>query len=195
MRISMRVPRSITFLLAMTVLLGVAYPALVTVVAQLAFPKQANGSLESIDSRDVGSELLAQKFESPRYFQARPSATDYAYIGAGATNLGPTSAALAKAVADRQAAWEKSFGGRAPREMLYASGSGLDPDISVESALAQLPVVAAARKLDTQAKVELEKALRDEAAKTSSPISAPRVNVVRFNILLRTDPRFAGGGE
>lgn len=195
MRMPFKVPASISFLLAMTLLLGFAYPALVTGIAQLAFPKEANGSLLVVDGAVRGSRLLAQDFSSPAFFRARPSATAYTYIGAGGSNLGPTSAALAKAVADRRAAWESSFGPAAPADMLYASGSGLDPDISLEAALAQVSSVAKARALDAKAEAELEKVVRDEAARSASPIAAPRVNVVELNAIAATDPRFAGRGR
>jgi K+-transporting ATPase ATPase C chain len=80
-----KIPKSITFLLGMTILTGVLYPAALTLVAQLAFPAKANGSQLVIDGAVRGSGLLAQKFLSPRYFHARPSASDYAYVGAGAS--------------------------------------------------------------------------------------------------------------
>lgn len=190
MHIPARVPRSLTFLIAMTVLVGVAYPALVTVIAQLAFPAKANGSLIVQGGKVRGSSLLAQKFERPSFFHARPSATDYAYIGAGASNLGPTSADLAKSVAERKAAWEASCGAPAPAEMLYASASGLDPDISPDAALRQVDRVAGARGLGVDARSELAQAIRDMAAASKSLIGPPRVNVVSLNVLLETDPRF-----
>jgi K+-transporting ATPase ATPase C chain len=174
----------------MTILVGVLYPALVTAVAQLAFPAKANGSLAVIGGKVRGSTLLAQKFESPLYFRPRPSASDYAYIGAGASNLGPISGDLAKAVVDRRAAWKKGFGKDAPEDMLYSSASGLDPDISLEAALAQVSSVAAARA-GTSGRPEpagLEAAiaaeLRKRAAAATTLIGPPRVNVVSLNAWL-----------
>ncbi len=151
-----KIPKSITFLLGMTILTGVLYPAAITLVAQLAFPSRANGSLLVVNGAVRGSSLLAQKFESSRFFRARPSASDYAYVGAGASNFGPVSADLAKAVADRRAAWAKDFGGQAPEGMAYASASGLDPDIGVEAALAQVDRVASARSLGAAQKAALQ---------------------------------------
>jgi K+-transporting ATPase ATPase C chain len=191
MHIPAKVPRSITFLIAMTVLVGLAYPALVTVIAQLAFPAKANGSLIVRDGKVRGSSLLAQKFEHPGFFHARPSATDYAYIGSGASNLGPTSTDLAKSVAERKAGWEASYGAPAPAEMLYASGSGLDPDIGPDVALRQVDRVVIARGLSEDAKSKLAQAIRDMAAASRSLIGPPRVNVASLNVLLETDPRFA----
>jgi len=191
MRIPSKVPRSLTFLLAMTLLVGVAYPALVTGIAQLVFPKQANGSLLAQGGKVRGSSLLAQKFESPIFFRARPSATDYAYIGAGASNLGPTSAAIAKAVAERRASWEAAYGTSAPEEMLYASASGLDPDIGLGAALSQVESVAKSRGLSAGAGLELGQAIRDMAAASKGLIGPPRVNVVVLNALLENDKRFA----
>jgi potassium-transporting ATPase KdpC subunit len=195
MRIEAKVPRSLTFLLAMTVLLGVAYPALVTGIAQLAFPRQANGSLIAKEGKVRGSSLLAQKFESPIFFRARPSATDYAYVGAGASNLGPTSAALEKAVEERRAAWEKDFGPGVPGEMLYASASGLDPDISLEAALAQEPRVAAARGLDRAASEALKEELRAEAEASASLIGARRINVTKLNARIDAEATLSGSGR
>jgi K+-transporting ATPase ATPase C chain len=184
MSVLAKIPKSITFLLGMTILTGVLYPAAITLVAQLAFPAKANGSLLVVDGAVRGSGLLAQKFLSPRYFQARPSASDYAYIGAGASNLGPVSADLAQAVADRRTAWNENFGNEPTADMLYASASGLDPDISLEAALVQVDLVAVARGLSDQAKATLVAALRDRAAGAASLIGPPRLNVLSLNVWL-----------
>jgi potassium-transporting ATPase KdpC subunit len=207
MRIHARVPTSITFLAAMTLLVGVVYPALVTAIAQLAFPRQAKGSLitmaapstakggPSSPARIVGSELLAQEFTSPRFFHARPSATGYAYIGAGASNLGPTSAELAKAVDERRAAWERDFGSPAPEEMLYASGSGLDPEVSLESAMGQMGRVAMARGFGPEERSRLEETIRSLSSSGKGLPAPSRVNVTALNALLETDPALAGRGR
>jgi potassium-transporting ATPase KdpC subunit len=202
MRVVDKIPKSITFLLGMTILTGALYPAAVTLVAQLAFPSKANGSLLLVGGAVRGSILLAQKFESPAYFRARPSASDYAYIGAGASNLGPVSADLAKAVADRRAAWAKDFGAggspqaAAPEDLLYASASGLDPDISLEAALAQAPRVAAARAGAGPNGAGLGAALTEEirrrAAGATSLIGPPRVNVVSLNAWLDREASIGG---
>jgi potassium-transporting ATPase KdpC subunit len=191
MRVPAKVPKSLSFLLAMTLLVGFAYPALVTGIARLAFPERAGGSLIVIGGKTRGSLLLAQRFDSPGFFQARPSASDYAYVGAGASNLGPTSASLAKSASERKAAWQGAFGLPVPEEMVYASASGLDPDISPEATLAQVDGVARSRNLDEAAKVELTRAIRDRMTASKSLIGPPRVNVVALNALLETDPRFS----
>jgi potassium-transporting ATPase KdpC subunit len=195
MRIPAKVPTSLTFLLAMTLLLGIVYPMIVTGIAQLAFPAKANGSLLSIGGAVRGSTLLAQKFESPRFFHARPSATDYAYVGAGASNLGPTSAALAAAVGERRAAWAAAYATKAPEEMLYASASGLDPDISPEAALAQVEAVSAARGLGSEARRALSGEIRREAERSASLIAPPRINVLSLNALLDAGPEYKGTGR
>jgi K+-transporting ATPase ATPase C chain len=197
MKILAKIPTSITLLFWMTVLTGMLYPLAVTGIAQLLFPHRADGSLIVIEGQVRGSALLAQKFESARFFRARPSATDYAYLGSGASNLADTNSALAKAVRDNRDAWLKAFGpppigARVPPEMLYASASGLDPDISPEAALAQVDSVAAARALDAGAKAELVDAIARAASSATSIIGPPRVDVVELNAKLETDPRFAG---
>lgn len=184
MKVHFRVPSSLRFLLGMTVLVGILYPAIVTLAAQALFPNQANGSLLVLGGQVRGSRLLAQKFESPRYFRARPSASDYAYIGSGASNLGEVSADLAKAVADRRAAWTAAYGGEAPADMIYASASGLDPDISPEAALAQVDRVAAARGMDAGAKARLVLVIEAAAARSTTLIGPPRINVVSLNALV-----------
>jgi potassium-transporting ATPase KdpC subunit len=188
-----RIPKSITFLLGMTILTGVLYPAAVTLASQLAFPGAAKGSLLVIDGAVRGSSLLAQKFQSPRYFQERPSATDYAYIGSGASNLGPVSSDLAQAVADRRTAWHENFGNEPAEDMVYASASGLDPDISLEAALAQVELVAVARGLSGDAKAGLVAELRRRAAEATSLIGPPRVNVVSLNAWLDRVAPVQGG--
>jgi K+-transporting ATPase ATPase C chain len=169
------------FLLGMTIVLGLAYPAAITAVCQAAFPAKANGSLIVVDGAVRGSYLLAQDFRSPRFFRPRPSATDYAYMGAGASNLGPISAALAAKAAERRDEWLADFGSPAPEEMLYASASGLDPDISLEAALAQAPSVAAARGLGAAALESLKEEIGRMSSCEAGPLGPPRVNVARLN--------------
>jgi K+-transporting ATPase ATPase C chain len=195
MKLLFRVPKSITFLLGMTILIGVLYPAALTLAAQLIFPNKANGSLLVIKGAVRGSRLLAQKFESPRFFRARPSASDYTYVGSGASNLGPVSADLAKAVADRRDAWAKTFGTRTPEGMLYASASGLDPDIGLEAAVAQADRVAGARSLSPAAKAALVDAIDKAVERSTTLIGPPRVNVVSLNAQLETDPVFRDARE
>ena len=137
---------SIRILIVFTLLTGVIYPLLVTGVGKALFPKQAHGSLVMHDGKITGSELLAQKFDDPRYFSPRPSGADFATVASGASNKGPTSADLVKAIAERRT----KFGNDAPGDLLTASGSGLDPHISPEAAKFQVPRVAAERKLSPE---------------------------------------------
>jgi K+-transporting ATPase ATPase C chain len=134
---------SIRALVVLTAITSVAYPLAITGLAQAFFRDQANGSLVTAGNQLVGSSLLAQKFTSPRYFWPRPSAADYGTVASGASNQGFTSRKLLDAVNDRR----KAFGADAPSDLLYASGSGLDPHISPEAARYQIARVAAARNL------------------------------------------------
>lgn len=171
-------------LLAFTALTGLAYPLAVTGLAQLLFPAQANGS-RLVDRAGAlrGSRLLAQDFSGGAWFQARPSAVAWAATASGASNLAPTSRKLAEQAAARQAAWAARFGGAAPAEMVYASGSGLDPDIGLPAALAQVGGVAAARGLDAAAAERLAGFVRG-LAERNLPGEAARVNVVDLNFAL-----------
>jgi len=197
MKILSRIPKSITFLFWMTVLTGLIYPLAVTVVAQLAFPRKANGSLIVIGGTVRGSTLLAQKVETARYFRARPSATDYVYLGSGASNLAATNSALNKASSDNRSAWikylgETSPGQPVPSEMLYASASGLDPEISLAAALAEAETVARARGFSDTTRDRLIDLVRRSAASSTTLIGVPRVNVEALNEMLETDPLFRG---
>ena len=170
--------QSIRALLVLTVLTGILYPLIVTAAAKLLFAKAAAGSLVERDGQIIGSALLAQKTESPRYFWPRPSAADYATVASGASNQGPTSAALAKAVEERRA----KFGADAPADLLATSGSGLDPHISPEAAHLQAARVAAARSVSN----EKIAALIDRY--TEPPqlgfLGEARVNVLALNLAL-----------
>jgi K+-transporting ATPase ATPase C chain len=165
------------------VLCAVAYPAVVWGLAQLAFPRQASGSLlYSPDRTLIGSELIAQPFTSDRYFHPRPSAVDYKADAAGGSNLGPKSPDLQRKTIDRAAAAKATAERPVPVDLVAASGSGLDPDISLQAARYQVGRVAAARKIPE----ERVRALIDRLTNRSgSIIGAPeRVNVLRLNLVL-----------
>ena len=170
------------------VITGILYPGLVTAVAQLLFPRQANGSLVTVDGRVVGSLLIGQSFASARYFHARPSAAGSGYddtLSTG-TNLGPTSAKLADTLivqavdsAVRLDHWVK---GMIPADLATSSGSGLDPDISPAAAEGQVTRVARARGLDSA----VVRALVDRhiQRRVLGILGEPRVNVLWLNLAL-----------
>lgn len=134
-----------------TLLTGLAYPLAMTGTAQALFPAAANGSLIEREGTTVGSSLIAQPFGGAAYLHPRPSASGWNAAGTGASNLGPTSATLIATVAERRATWEATNGAPAPIDAVTASGSGLDPHISPENALAQAARIAAARGVDESA--------------------------------------------
>ena len=169
--------QSIRALLVFTVLTGALYPLVITLAAY-AFPAKANGSLITVDGKTVGSTLFAQKTEGPRYFWPRPSGAEFATVASGASNKGPTSADLVKAIAERRA----KFGADAPAEMIAASGSGLDPHISPEAAQQQVALVASERKIPAE-KVTALVAQHTEAPQFGI-FGEPRVNVLTLNLAL-----------
>jgi potassium-transporting ATPase KdpC subunit len=170
--------QSLRAYLILTLVAGVIYPVFITGIAQLCFQRQANGSRMVESGKLVGSDLLAQKFESPRYFWPRPSAADFATVPSGASNKGPTSADLKKAIDDRRA----RFGADAPVDLLTASGSGLDPEISPQAARSQISRVAEARGISTQ---KLSKLIeRATELPQFGLLGEPRVNVLRLNLAL-----------
>ena len=143
--------QSLRHLVLWTVITGLAYPVFITVISQLAFAKPANGSLVERNGKLVGSALLAQQFQGTNYFWPRPSSATYATVPSGASNLGPTSGAQSTNVVNNLAAFRSgnnlATNADMPADMVYASGSGLDPDISPAAADLQVARVAAARGL------------------------------------------------
>lgn len=175
---------AIRSVIVMTCLLGVIYPAVVTIVGQLFWSDKAQGSLVQRDGRVIGSELLAQKFESPTYFWPRPSAGDFQTVPSGASNSGPTSSDLLAAVEKRRKALAKNFD-EIPPSMLFASGSGLDPDISPQAAKAQVRRVATARKLSNSQTDELTKLVIGTInVRQLWILGEPVVNVLKLNLAL-----------
>ncbi len=170
---------ALRMLVVLTLITGVAYPGLMLMTGRSFFPYQAGGSLLVRDGAVAGSALIAQKFESAGYFHPRPSAVDYATVASGASNLSPASKALREAVAERMADGETARGGR---EMLFTSGSGLDPHISLASVMAQVPRVAAARGLNVDLVAEL--ARREVTPRDLGFLGEERVNVLRLNLAL-----------
>lgn len=179
---------AVVMLLLMTVITGIAYPLAVTGLAQVLFPSQANGSLIEKDGKPIGSTLIGQSFTDPKYFWGRPSATTpQAYNGASsnASNLGPTNPALTDAVKQRIEALRAADPGNTaavPVDLVTASASGLDPDISPAAAAYQVPRVAKARRLSVaqvQAMVTLATSGRQFGV-----LGESRVNVLKLNLAL-----------
>jgi K+-transporting ATPase ATPase C chain len=174
---------AVAVLLALTIITGFIYPAVVTVVAQVAFPTQANGSQIVADGKTVGSALIGQTFDDPKYFWGRPSAAGAGYDPtlSGGSNLGPTSQALIDQITARVDAERKANGNApVPIELVTASASGLDPDISPAAADYQVPRVAKARGMT-------EDQVRALVAKhTAQPflgfIGAAGVHVLELNL-------------
>lgn len=173
---------------AMTVLTGGVYPVVVTVLAQVFFPRQANGSRIVRDGRLVGSSLIGQSFDDPRYFWGRPSATTPAPYNGGssnASNFGPSNADLVKVVRERV---EKVRQANAvpsadvPVDLVTSSASGLDPEISPAAALYQVERVAHARRMN--ADVVRHLVAVHTAGRTLGVLGEPRVNVLELNLAL-----------
>lgn len=175
---------SLRMLIVLTILTGVAYPLLMTGIAQIFFPEQANGSLVMHDGVAIGSQLLGQKFQSERYFWSRPSAVNYNPLPSGGTNLGSTSKALKDSVIARADHYGKNALDLPP-DLLLASGSGLDPDISPAAALLQIERVLAARQGTPDDRGMIEELVK---AHTEPPqfglLGEPRVNVLALNLAL-----------
>ena len=184
--------RSFLVLALATLVLGLAYPALVTGISAVAFSHQANGSLIERDGKVVGSRLAAQAFTNPRYFHARPSATTPPYNAGGTTfsNLGPTNSELAKQVRQRAQAilkLERPYNpgltaGQIPVDAVTTSGSGIDPDISPAYARLQARRVAAVRHLSLATAERLVREHTD--GRSLGFFGEPGVNVLELNLAL-----------
>jgi potassium-transporting ATPase KdpC subunit len=179
---------AIVMLIFMSVLTGLIYPAVVTGIAQAVFPRQANGSLIIRDGKVVGSSLIGQPFDDPKYFWGRPSATSpfpYNAASSSGSNLGPTNPALYDAVKARVDALRAADPGNTapvPVDLVTSSASGLDPHISPAAALYQVNRVAKARKLDPAAVRELVE--RHTEGRTFGVLGERRVNVLALNLAL-----------
>jgi K+-transporting ATPase ATPase C chain len=183
-------------IVVLTVLTGLAYPLAITAVAQVAFPRQANGSLIERNGQVVGSELIGQPFTEPGYFHPRPSVTvnsdnpkqdePYNAANSAGSNLGPTNQKLIDTVAERAKAYREVNGLAAnvqvPVDAVTASASGLDPHITPANAALQAPRVARARGL-SEARVQ-QLVTEHAEGRTLLVLGEPRVNVLHLNLAL-----------
>jgi len=177
---------ALRMLIFMTVLTGIVYPLVVTGISQALFPRQAQGQLlENAEHTVVGSTLLEQKFTQDKYFWGRPSAVDFNPMPSGGSNLGQASSDLKKAYDDRKALLKKAdpeVTTEPPQDLLFASGSGLDPHISPAASQYQLQRVAKARGMD----INRVKKIVDEMteARQYGLFGEPTVNVLAVNLAL-----------
>ncbi|HKT26895.1 potassium-transporting ATPase subunit KdpC [Dyella sp.] len=181
---------AVSMLLLMTLITGIAYPLVVTGVAQVLFPHQANGSLVEKNGKPIGSELIGQSFDDPRYFWGRPSATapqPYNGTASNGSNLGPSNPSLRDQVQQRIDALRKADPDNTapvPADLVMASGSGLDPQISPAAAQYQMARVARVRHLSVAQVQDL--VARFTQARQLGFLGEPRVNVLALNLALDT---------
>jgi potassium-transporting ATPase KdpC subunit len=188
---------AILVLVLLTLITGLAYPLAMTAITGAIFPKQAQGSLIERDGKVIGSALIGQEFKEDKYFHGRPSATTapdptdstktvpapYNAVNSGGSNLGPTSKALNERIkqdVDRLKTENPSAG--VPIDLVTASGSGLDPDISPEGALFQVPRVAKARNIPEDRLRQL--VAENTSGRLAGLLGEPRVNVLALNLAL-----------
>ncbi len=167
------------------VLTGIVYPVAVTVLAQLFFPYQAGGSLVYDKGNLTGSVLIGQPFSAPKYFWSRPSASDPPYnpLASGGSNLGPTNKVLIEQISNRTESLESSgIQAPVPSDLVEASASGLDPHISVNAALVQVPRVSRARNLSEDAVRNL--VLQHVEDRDFGFLGEQRINVLKLNLAL-----------
>jgi potassium-transporting ATPase KdpC subunit len=188
---------AIVVLLALTLITGLVYPLVMTGIAQVAFPYQANGSMIERDGKVVGSALIGQDFESDKYFHGRLSATTapdpkdptktvpapYNAANSGGSNLGPSNKALVDRVkGDLEKLQKENPGAPVPIDLVTSSASGLDPDISPQAALFQVPRVAKARNLPEE---RVHQLVEDNTeGRLFGLLGEPRVNVLKLNLAL-----------
>ena len=188
---------AILVLVLLTAITGLAYPLAITAIAGVIFPKQAQGSLIEKDGKVIGSALIGQEFEDDKYFHGRPSATlgpdpadatktvpaPYNAANSGGSNLGPTSKALSDRVKQDVEKWKaENPSAPVPVDLVTTSASGLDPDISPEGALFQVPRVAKARNMPEDGVRQL--VTENTRGRFAGFLGEPRVNVLALNLAL-----------
>jgi potassium-transporting ATPase KdpC subunit len=169
-------PAFLLFLI-LSFITGLIYPLTVTSIAQLFFADKANGSLLKKDTIVVGSELVAQKFTGQQYFWPRPSSGDYQTLPSAASNLGLSAKSLKDRIENKK---KEGWVGHGEEEMLFTSGSGLDPHISPNSAVSQAPRMANVRKVDKNEIIQLVQRHIEE--RQFYILGQPRVNVLKLNV-------------
>ena len=176
---------AILYTFVTTVLLGIAYPLVITAIAEITMPNKANGQLITQDGHVLGSAIIGQGFTSDRYFHGRPSAAGNGYdaTNSGGSNLGPTNKKLIDRIDSDVAAYQKQNPGRdVPIDLVTTSASGLDPDISPAAALYQVPRVAAARNLSNEVVESLVQAYIE--GRQFGVLGEQHVNVLELNLAL-----------
>ena len=180
---------SIKIFLVMTVLTGIIYPLILFVIGQTIFPENANGSLITKNGKIIGSELIGQNFKSDIYFHSRPSAINYNPLPSGGSNLSVTSTELKlrtkQNIADFDSVNQINGLQKIPKEMIYASGSGLDPHISAEAAILQVNRICKARNLTIEENKEI-RSMIDQSVEGRGLgfLGEPRINVLKLNMIL-----------
>lgn len=182
-----QIKTAISLFFALMVVVAVIYPLLVTSVSKILFPWHANGSLiHDAEGKVIGSILIGQPFSDPKYFWSRPSATaefPYNPLASGGSQLGPTNAELIKQISARVESLQSSgIQGQIPSDLVMASGSGLDPDISLEAALAQIPRIAQTRGLDEEKIREL--VFTSLEGRLLGFLGEKHINVLKLNLAL-----------